>query len=98
MSVNGKQILITGATNGIGLAAAQALAAQGAKLAIVARSEVRARDAVARISAAAGGKATVDVLIADLASQPSVRALAAEALGRYSRLDVLINNAGAMYT
>ena len=39
--MNGKQILITGATNGIGLAAAQALAAQGAKLAIVARSEAR---------------------------------------------------------
>ena len=97
MSVSGKQILITGATNGIGLAAAEALAAQGAKLAIVARSESRARDAVARI-AAAGGRATVDVLIADLASQASVRALAAEALGRYPRLDILINNAGAMFT
>jgi NAD(P)-dependent dehydrogenase (short-subunit alcohol dehydrogenase family) len=98
MSVNGKQILITGATNGIGLAAALALAALGAKLAIVARSEARAHDAVARISAASSGNAGVDVLIADLASQASVRALAAEALGRYPRLDVLINNAGAMYT
>ena len=36
--VNGKQVLITGATNGIGLAAAEALAARGARLAIVARS------------------------------------------------------------
>ena len=44
MSVDGKQILITGATNGIGLAAAETLAAQGAKLAIVGRSEARARD------------------------------------------------------
>ncbi len=43
-------------------------------------------------------RATVDVLIADLASQASVRALAAEALGRYPRLDILINNAGAMFT
>jgi NAD(P)-dependent dehydrogenase (short-subunit alcohol dehydrogenase family) len=98
MSVNGKQILITGATNGIGLAAAEALAAQGAKLAIVARSEARARDAAARIAKAGGGKTTIDVLIADLASQASVRALAAEALGRYPRLDILVNNAGAMYT
>jgi NAD(P)-dependent dehydrogenase (short-subunit alcohol dehydrogenase family) len=98
MSVNGKQILITGATNGIGLAAAEALAALGAKLAIVARSEGRARDAVARIAKAGGGKATVDVLIADLASQTSVRSLAAEALRRYPRIDILINNAGAMFT
>jgi NAD(P)-dependent dehydrogenase (short-subunit alcohol dehydrogenase family) len=98
MTVNGKQILITGATNGIGLAAAEALAAQGARLAIVARSEARARDAVARIAKASGGDAQADVLIADLASQASVRALAAEALGRYPRLDILINNAGAMYT
>jgi NAD(P)-dependent dehydrogenase (short-subunit alcohol dehydrogenase family) len=98
MSVNGKQILITGATNGIGLAAAEALAALGAKLAIVARSADRARDAVARIAKAAGGKAAVDVLIADLASQASVRALAAEVLGRYPRIDMLINNAGAMFT
>lgn len=98
MSVDGKQILITGATNGIGLAASEALAAQGAKLAIVARSEARARDAVARITRAGGGAGSVDVLIADLASQASVRALAAEVLGRYPRLDLLINNAGAMYT
>jgi NAD(P)-dependent dehydrogenase (short-subunit alcohol dehydrogenase family) len=98
MSVNGKQILITGATNGIGLVAAEALAAQGAKVAIVARNEARGRDAVARIVRAGGGDGSVDVLIADLASQAGVRALAAEVLGRYPRLDILINNAGAMYT
>jgi NAD(P)-dependent dehydrogenase (short-subunit alcohol dehydrogenase family) len=98
MSVDGKQILITGATNGIGLAAAEVLAAQGARLAIVARSEARAQDAVAHIEAASGGKARVEVLIADLASQASVRALAANVLRTYPRLDILINNAGAIYT
>jgi short-subunit dehydrogenase len=52
--VNDKQILITGATNGIGLAAAEALAARGANLAIVGRSKTRTRIASARIRTAAG--------------------------------------------
>src|ERR1700737_2492018 len=94
----GKQVLITGATNGIGLAAAEALAKLGAKLAIVARSEARAGEAVARIRAASAGDAVVDVLLADLASQGSIRHLAAQVLDRYAGLDVLVNNAGAMHS
>jgi NAD(P)-dependent dehydrogenase (short-subunit alcohol dehydrogenase family) len=94
----GRRVVITGATNGIGLAAAEVLAAHGAQLAIVARSEARAADAVTRVKAAAGSGVTVDVLIADLASQASVRQLAAELLDRYPRVDVLVNNAGAIYT
>jgi NAD(P)-dependent dehydrogenase (short-subunit alcohol dehydrogenase family) len=94
--VNGKRVLITGATNGIGLAAAQELARRGAQLAIVARSEQRGREAVERIRTGASVTAPVDVLVADLGSQASVRALAAEALERYPRLDVLVNNAGLM--
>jgi NAD(P)-dependent dehydrogenase (short-subunit alcohol dehydrogenase family) len=96
--MNGKQILITGATNGIGLAAAEALVALGANVAIVGRNETRTKIAAARIRAAAAKGATVGTLIADLASQGAVRNLAAEVLDRYPRLDVLINNAGAMYT
>lgn len=95
--VSGKRVLITGATGGIGLAAAKELARRGAKLAIVARSDERARSAVSEISAAASG-AEVDVLHADLALQASVRELAGQALERYPRIDVLVNNAGAMFT
>src|SRR6185503_442462 len=95
--MNGKQILITGATNGIGLAAAEALVALGANIAIVGRSQTGTRIATARIKAARKRGATVDVFMADLSSQAAVRKLAGEVLARYPRLDVLINNAGAMY-
>ncbi len=94
--VAGKRVLITGATRGIGLAAAIELARRGAQLTLVARSEARAADAVGQIQAAAGG-ATVEVLTADLASQASVRKLAVDAQARYPRIQVLINNAGAIY-
>jgi NAD(P)-dependent dehydrogenase (short-subunit alcohol dehydrogenase family) len=95
--VGGRRVVLTGATRGIGLAAAEALAARGAKLAIVARNPARASDAVARITAAGGSTTSVEVLIADLASQSSVRELAGQVLERYPRVDVLVNNAGATF-
>ena len=98
--VAGKRVLITGATSGIGLAAARELARRGARLSIVARTDERAREAAREIKNAAGGEgvADIDVLMADLSSQSSVRHLAAEVLERYPKLDVLVNNAGAVYT
>ena len=83
--VRGKRVLMTGGTNGIGLAAARELAARGADLSIVARDQARGEAAAAQIGAAGGGR-PVDVLLADLSSQASVRQLAAEILERYPRL------------
>jgi NAD(P)-dependent dehydrogenase (short-subunit alcohol dehydrogenase family) len=95
--VAGKRVVMTGATNGIGLAAAQELAGLGAELTIVARSEQRAAVALERIRGAAEGAPAPEVAIADLSSQAEVRRLAAELLDRYDRIDVLVKNAGAMF-
>jgi NAD(P)-dependent dehydrogenase (short-subunit alcohol dehydrogenase family) len=96
--MQGKQVLITGATNGIGLAAAEALARLGANVAMAGRSATPMRIAAARVNAAKQQGARVDTLLADLSSQAAVRQLAAEVLAGYARLDVLVNNAGAMHT
>jgi NAD(P)-dependent dehydrogenase (short-subunit alcohol dehydrogenase family) len=94
--VAGKRVALTGATNGIGLAAALELARRGADLTLVARNQERAAEAVRRISAVSTGS-TPDVLLADLASQSSIRRLACELVARYPRIHVLVNNAGAIY-
>ena len=89
-------VLLTGATRGIGQAAALELARQGAELAIVGRDPERVK-AVAAQAAAAGGGAPVHEHVADLTLMSEVRALAEEAAERYDHIDVLANNAGAVF-
>ena len=89
--VGGKHVLLTGATSGIGLAAAKQLARARAKLTLVARSHERAAVAIREIGSPA------DVLIADLTSQDAVRDLAREIMDRCPQIDILINNAGAIF-
>lgn len=88
--------LITGATAGIGQAAARSLASMGATLVIVGRNEERCITTVDSIREETGNP-SVAYLLADLSVQAQVRQLAQDFLTRYSRLDVLVNNAGGFF-
>lgn len=91
-----KIVLITGSTAGIGKATAIGLAKQGYKVVIVGRDDTKCKSAANDIKAQSGSN-EVDFLTADLSSQKSVRQLAADFKAKYPRLDVLVNNAGAVY-
>jgi NAD(P)-dependent dehydrogenase (short-subunit alcohol dehydrogenase family) len=95
--LNGKLCMITGASSGIGRATALALAPMGARLVLVCRDRSRGEAVIAEI-AARQPEAAVDLLIADLASPRDIRRAAGEFAARYDRLDVLVNNAGALFT
>lgn len=96
-SMQGKVCLITGANSGIGKATALGLAQSGARVIMVCRDQTRGESAQAEIKARSGNSA-VDLLLADLTSQASIRLLAAEVLARYPQLHVLVNNAGVWLT
>lgn len=96
-SMSGKRVLLTGATNGIGEVTAIELAKLGADLTLVARSKDKASATEQRIKAAAPN-ARVEFLFADLSVMSEVRRVASEFKARHSRLDVLINNAGATFS
>ena len=95
--MQGKICLVTGATSGIGVVTAHALAQQGATVVLVARHAERGTATVRRITQATGN-AHVELLLADLSIQAQVRQLAAAFQERFDRLDVLLNNAGALFT
>jgi NAD(P)-dependent dehydrogenase (short-subunit alcohol dehydrogenase family) len=96
-TLNGKVCLVTGANAGIGKETAIALAKMGAEVVMVARNPEKGNAALEDVRKASGS-AKVSLLIADLSSQASIRALAAEFLRTHAKLDVLVNNAGAVHT
>ena len=96
MAMQSKICLITGGTNGIGKATAQALARMGAMVVIVGRDAAKTSRVVEEIRASSGNK-NVDFLLADLSSQEEVRRVADEFQSRYAHLHVLLNNAGGTF-
>lgn len=83
-----KTIVITGASDGIGAAAARRLSRNGEKVVVVGRSEVKTKAVAAELGA--------DYFVADFADLSQVRALADKIRAEYPRIDVLANNAGGM--
>jgi NAD(P)-dependent dehydrogenase (short-subunit alcohol dehydrogenase family) len=97
MAMEGKTVLITGASSGIGFATAIALAQMGARILLVCRDAGRGADAQAAVANVAT-EAAPKLLLADLSSLHDVRALADELRRNFPRIDVLINNAAGMFS
>jgi NAD(P)-dependent dehydrogenase (short-subunit alcohol dehydrogenase family) len=99
LDLRGKVCLLTGATRGIGRAAADGLAKTELMLVLVGRDPARVEETVRAVRSVAGrGTGQVEGLVADLSLASEVRRLAREFRARYSRLDILVNNAGAIFT
>src|SRR5947199_10755604 len=94
-SLDGKVVLVTGATSGIGLEASVKLARSGADLLMVGRDAAKTESAAGEVKARSGST-KVTPLLCDFASQQQIRRLADEVKKTRPRLDVLINNAGTV--
>jgi NAD(P)-dependent dehydrogenase (short-subunit alcohol dehydrogenase family) len=94
--MQGKTVVVTGANSGIGLETAAALGAMGARVLVTARNADKGRAAAAELTRRLDGEAQVQLIVFDLADLSSVRRGAAEILEIAARLDVLVNNAGAV--
>jgi NAD(P)-dependent dehydrogenase (short-subunit alcohol dehydrogenase family) len=89
--------IVTGSNSGIGKATALALAEMGAQVVMVVRNTERGKEARLEIIEESGSN-SVDLMICDLSSMESIRSFAAEFKNGYNRLDVLVNNAGAVFS
>lgn len=90
MNINGKVVIVTGASSGIGLAAAKLLTEKGARVALVARS----REKLEKLSNELPGSI---VVIADMSNVSDIKKMIGTVLKEFKRIDILINNAGQGY-
>ena len=93
LGLSGKVAIITGGSDGIGKAAATAMAAEGAKVAIAARAPARLAAAVADIKAESGSNDVIGVST-DVRDEVSVKAMISAVTGQWGGVDILVNNAG----
>jgi NAD(P)-dependent dehydrogenase (short-subunit alcohol dehydrogenase family) len=95
-SMDGKIVLVTGATSGIGYYTAQEIARMGATIIVHGRTEEKCLATISSIRLGTGSD-KLGYLVADLSSQAQIRQAAQDFNGKYDHLDVLVNNAGAFF-
>lgn len=94
MDFSGAAVLVTGGTSGIGAAIARAFGDAGASVLLTGRDEERGREVAADIATDGG---TAEFVAADITDDGACRGLVETILGRFGRLDVLVNNAGIIH-
>ena len=94
-TMKNKVCVVTGATSGIGKVAAQVLAARGATVVLVSRTQEKGELTLEEVRREGGGD-SVELVVSDLSSLAETRKLASEIRSRYDRIDVLMNNAGGI--
>ena len=94
LQLRDKVAVITGSSRGLGLASARALAAEGCRVCLCARTERPLEDAVRDVSTVAGRNDRVMAVIADVSTSDGVRAVIERTVGNFGGLDILVNNVG----
>jgi len=94
LGLTGKVAIVTGSSRGLGLAAATALAEEGAHVVICARGQDALKKAADAIQKNAAGQARVTAIAADVSTEDGARTIVDGAIAQFGRLDVLVNNVG----